>query len=110
MKQNDIYEAYLDPIVGSEQGGRRPVVIISGNLINGQVSNVMICPLTTSLKYYEGNPVIEPSPSNGLKKISEIMVFQIRSISKVRLKNRIGSINKNQMVQIKETLNKLITY
>jgi len=110
MNQNDIYEAYLDSIMGSEQVGRRPVVIISGNLINGQVSSVMICPLKTSLKYYEGNPVIEPSRSNGLKKTSEIMVFQIRKISKERLTNRIRSINKKQMVQIKETLNKLITY
>jgi mRNA interferase MazF len=110
MKQNDIYNAFLDPVIGSEQGGIRPVVIVSGNLINKQVSNVMICPLTTSLKHYEGNPIIDPNTTNGLIKISEVMVFQIRTISNERLKNRVGSINKKQMAQIKETLNKLIDY
>lgn len=67
MKQNDIYEAYLDPIVGSEQGGRRPVVIISGNLINSRVRNVICCPLTSRIKNYAGNPILKPHASNGLK-------------------------------------------
>ncbi len=110
MKQNDIYEAYLDPVVGSEQGGRRPVVIVSGNVINSNAANILTCPLTSSLKYYEGNPIIEPSKINGLTKTSEIMVFQVRSISKDRLKMKIGKIKTSEMEQIKETLRKLMHY
>lgn len=110
MRQNDIYDAYLDPVVGSEQGGRRPVVIVSGNVINGNAANILMCPVTSSLKYYEGNPILEPSKSNGLTKTSEIMVFQMRSISKERLKKKIGKISNQQMEQIKETLHKLMKY
>ncbi|PRP67083.1 type II toxin-antitoxin system PemK/MazF family toxin [Nonlabens agnitus] len=110
MKQNDIYEAYLDPVVGSEQGGRRPVVIVSGNLINENAANILTCPLTSSLKYYEGNPILEPTRSNGLGKTSEVMVFQIRSVSKERLKRKIGKISNQQMDQIKQTLVKLMNY
>lgn len=110
MKQNDIYEAFLDPVIGSEQGGRRPVVIVSGNVINDQAANILICPLTSSLKFYRGNPIIKPHPYNGLMKDSEVMVFQIRSVSKRRLKKKIGKITNKDLAQIKDTLNKLLKY
>jgi mRNA interferase MazF len=110
MKQTDIYEAYLDPIIGSVQGGRRPVVIISGNLINSRLNNVIMCPLTSSIKNYKGNPILRPNESNGLTLPSEIMVFQIRSLSKERLKKKIGHISNDHLEQIKETLGKLLSY
>lgn len=110
MKQTDIYEAYLDPILGSEQGGRRPIVIISGNVINSLAANILVCPLTSSLKHYMGNPILKPNANNGLSKTSEVMVFQIRSLSKERLKKKIGRISRQDLEQIKETLNKLLTY
>ncbi|MEN8816651.1 MAG: type II toxin-antitoxin system PemK/MazF family toxin [Nonlabens sp.] len=110
MKQNDVYEAFLDPIIGSEQGGRGPVVIVSGNVINDQAANILICPLTSSLKYYRGNPIIKPTSNNGLTKESEVMVFQIRSVSKQRLKKKLGTITSKELAQIKDTLNKLLKY
>lgn len=110
MKQTDIYEAYLDPVVGSEQGGRRPVVIVSGNVINDQAANVLICPVTSSIKNYRGNPILKPHLENGLTEISEIMVFQMRSVSKQRLKKRLGQITQKELSQIKDTLHKLLDY
>ncbi len=110
MKQTDIYDAYLDPIIGSEEGGRRPVVIVSGNLINSTVNTIIICPLTSSIKNYKGNPILQPAKSNGLTLPSEIMVFQIQSLSKERLKKKIGCISNEHLEEIKETLRKLMTY
>lgn len=110
MKQTDIYEAYLDPVVGSEQGERRPVVIVSGNVINDQAASVLICPVTSSIKNYRGNPILKPHLENGLTETSEIMVFQMRSVSKQRLKKRLGKITQKELSQIKDTLHKLLDY
>jgi mRNA-degrading endonuclease toxin of MazEF toxin-antitoxin module len=62
------------------------VLIISGNLLNGHAPVLICCPLNTSLKHYKGNPVLEPSNHNGLKKSSEVMEMHVRSIAKERLK------------------------
>lgn len=110
MKQREIYEAYLDPIVGSEQGGNRPVVIISGNAVNDNARTVIICPLTKSLKNYHGDVVLQPNSSNGLKQASEILNIHIRSISKKRLKNKIGYISRKELAQTLESLNYIFKF
>ncbi|KKL47413.1 hypothetical protein LCGC14_2335790 [marine sediment metagenome] len=92
MRQGEIWELYLSPIKGSEQGGRRPAVIISGNLLNLHLQVVIVCPLTTKIKNYKGNVILEPDAENGLIDRSEILVFHVRSVSKERLKNKMGSI------------------
>lgn len=110
MRQGEIWELYLNPIKGSEQGQRRPVVIISGNLLNAHLQVVIVCPLTTKIKNYKGNAILEPSTGNGLTKTSEILVFHIRSVSKKRLKNKIGSISAKQLNEIKQTLDDILRY
>lgn len=110
MKQREIYEAYLDPIVGSEQGGNRPVVIISGNAVNDNARTLIICPLTKSLKHYHGDVVLQPNRSNGLKQESEILNIHVRSISKKRLKNKIGYISRKELAQTLESLNYIFKF
>jgi mRNA interferase MazF len=110
LKQGEIWELYLNPIKGSEQGGRRPAVIISGNLLNVHLQVVIVCPLTTKIKNYKGNVILEPSTGNGLIKTSEILVFHVRSVSKERLKNKIGSITSKQLKEIKQTLDDILRY
>lgn len=110
MKQADIFEAYLDPIAGSEQGGNRPVVIVSGNFINKLVDHVIACPLTSKIKNYAGNPILEPNDTNGLSQASEIMVIHISSISKDRLKRKLGKISSEELELMKTTLNKLLRF
>lgn len=110
MKQGEIWELYLNPVKGSEQGGRRPAVIISGNLLNKHLQVVIVCPLTTKIKNYKGNVILEPSEVNGLLKTSEILVFHVRSVSKDRLKNKIGAISTTQLREIKQTLNDILRY
>lgn len=110
MKQGDIWQVYFDPVKGSEQAGNRPAVIISGNTLNINLNVVVVCPITTSVHNYEGNPVLEPSQENGLLKTSEIMVFHIRSLSKDRFKRKIGVISSAELQKIKNTLNDILKY
>ncbi|MBM2813245.1 MAG: chpA [Ignavibacteria bacterium] len=110
MKQKDIYFADLNPIKGSEQRRIRPVVIISGNAMNDNLEICMACPLSTSLKYYSGSVFIFKDRINNLERDSEVITFQIRSISKERLIQKIGEISNNQLLEIKMKLNEVLSY
>ena len=110
MKQCEIWYADLNPVKGSEQKGFRPVVIISGNLLNTYLPIVIACPITTKVKAYKGNVVLEPDHFNGLTEKSEILTFHIRSISKERLAKKIGKIAEADLLQIKQTLNDILKY
>jgi mRNA interferase MazF len=110
MKQGEIWFADLNPSKGREQDGQRPVVIISGNLLNEHLSVVIAMPLTTKIKNYKGNPVLIPSKTNGLKIESEVLVFHVRSISKDRLVKRVGVITNRELDQAIKTLNDILTY
>ena len=110
MKQGEIWYAELDPIKGSEQAGRRPVVIVSGNLLNKHLPVVIVMPMTTVIKNYKGNPVIEPSSENGLKQTSEILVFHIRSVSQERLIKKVGTVRIEDLNMAKKTLNELLSF
>ncbi|WP_218598587.1 type II toxin-antitoxin system PemK/MazF family toxin [Polaribacter sp. NJDZ03] len=110
MKQGEIWELYLNPVKGSEQSGRRPAVIISGNMLNKHLQVVIVCPLTTSVKNYKGNLIINPNEINGLTKISEVLTFHVRSVSKTRLDKKIGKIPLKDIEVIKKTLNDILKF
>ncbi|HSM48408.1 MAG TPA: type II toxin-antitoxin system PemK/MazF family toxin, partial [Draconibacterium sp.] len=108
MKQCDIWYADLNPVRGSEQQGFRPVVIISGNMLNQYLPVVIVCPLTSKIKNYKGNIVLEPDEENGLTEPSEIMIFHIRSISKERLVRKIGEITSGELDGLKLGLDDIL--
>lgn len=109
MRQGEIWMSDLNPVIGSEQAGRRPVVILSGNLMNKFLQVVITAPLTSKIKNYQGNPVLKPSPLNGLKQESELMVFHVRSISKDRLIEKVGEISKEELRTALATLQDITT-
>ena len=78
MKQCEIWYADLNPERGSEQQGFRPVVIISGNMLNQYLQTVIACPLTTKIKGYKGNIILKPTVKNGILKDSEIFIFHMQ--------------------------------
>lgn len=108
MKQGEIWETYFDPVEGQEQSGRRPVVIISGNIMNANLNLVIVCPLTSKIHNYKGHPIVKPSSSNGLKMKSEILIFQVRSVAKKRLRKKIGMIDSKTIDEIHNTLHKIL--
>ncbi len=110
MKQGEIWYADLNPAKGREQAGLRPVVIISGDLLNQHLTTVIVIPLTTKIKKYKGNPVVSPGKTNGFKEESEMLVFHIRSVSKDRLVRKVGSIEPEELNLAVKTLNDILKY
>ncbi|MEX1001535.1 MAG: type II toxin-antitoxin system PemK/MazF family toxin [Crocinitomicaceae bacterium] len=110
MKQGEIWYANLNPVKGNEQAGFRPVVIISGDLLNQYLDIVICCPLTSKVKRYKGNVVLHPNKMNQLKKKSEILTFHICSVSKHLLVKKTGSISPTEIDQIKACLDDILTY
>ncbi|MCB0482747.1 MAG: type II toxin-antitoxin system PemK/MazF family toxin [Flavobacteriales bacterium] len=108
MKKGEIWFAHLDPTKGSEQAGYRPVVIISGNLLNAYSKVVWICPLTTQIKRYKGNVILSPTKENGLTKTSEVMNLLLRSISKDRLHKKIGMMGGKHLETIRKGLYEIL--
>jgi mRNA interferase MazF len=110
VRQGEIWYADLNPTKGSEQADQRPVVILSGNLLNQHLNVVIVSPLTTKIKNYKGNPVISPTKVNGLKQASEMLIFHIRSVSKDRLITKVGDIEKGELTLAVKTLNDILKY
>lgn len=110
MKQKDIYLADLNPAKGREQRGTRPVVIISGNIMNDNLELFIVCPVTSKIKGYASSVLIKKSKLNKLDKDSEIMPFQIRTISKERLVKKMGEISEIELENIFTNLSKLLRY
>jgi mRNA interferase MazF len=106
MKRGEVYDARLEPIEGSEQGGTRPVIIVSRDVINMNSSVVLAVPCTT----YKPNKRIYPTqvlikvPDGGLDRDSIAMADQVRVISKTRLLNLRGKILDNSIAQLDRAL------
>ncbi|NDP26509.1 MAG: type II toxin-antitoxin system PemK/MazF family toxin [Flavobacterium sp.] len=95
FKKWDIYRANLDPIVGSEQGKSRPVLIISEDYINELLNIVNVLPITTrkiGRQIYPNEALIDASLF-GLENESIVLCHQIRTLDKSRLSNKFGAIN-----------------
>ena len=110
MRQKEIWYADLNPTKGNEQSGYRPIVIISGNLLNTYLKVIIACPLTSKIKNYKGNLIIEPNETNGLETKSEVLTFHVRSVSKARLVRKIGVITDFELKTIKTCLDEILTY
>ena len=107
--QWDIYLANLNPILWQEQAWIRPVLIVSGNSFNQNWNIFMACPITSKLKNYYWDLIINPNKINWLSEISEILGFQIRTISKERLIKKIWNIEKFEIDNVLNWINILLT-
>jgi mRNA interferase MazF len=110
VRQGDIWLTDLNPVKGSEQAGFRPVVVLSGNMLNDIMPVIFAAPLTTQIKGFKGNPLILPDEGNGLDQTSELLIFHFRSISRERLKEKIGTVKPEIIKTAITTLNDLLKY
>lgn len=91
IKRGEIYYANLDPVVGSEQGGVRPVVIIQNDVGNMYSSTTMVAAITSSKTKHNIPTHIEIYSSDCLPKKSLVLMEQIRTIDKTRLTEKSDS-------------------
>lgn len=96
VKRGDMFYADLSPVVGSEQGGIRPVLIIQNDLGNKYSPTVIAAAITSQTNKTKLPTHIELGENKcGLKNNSVVLTEQIRTIDKSRLKEKIGHINDN---------------
>ena len=105
VKRGDIYYADLSPVVGSEQGGIRPVLIVQ-NDVGNKYSPTVIAAAITSQKDKSKLPthIALHSQDCGLSKDSVVLLEQVRTIDKKRLKERMGMLDEDAMYQVNSAL------
>lgn len=105
VKRGDIYYADLSPVVGSEQGGIRPVLIIQNDVGNRYSSTVICAAITSRMNKAKLPTHIEiDSRRCQIMKDSVILLEQIRTIDKQRLKDMIGHLDKERMRSVDEAI------
>ncbi len=105
IKRGDIFYAELNPVIGSEQGGTRPVLVISNNTGNRHSPTVIIAPITSCTHTKAKLPThTEVKDFEKLDKDSIILLEQIRTIDKQRLKQYIGMMPDNVMARVDKAL------
>ncbi|HBM76325.1 MAG TPA: PemK family transcriptional regulator [Clostridiaceae bacterium] len=106
VKRGDIFYADLSPVIGSEQGGIRPVLVVQNDIGNKYSPTVIIAAITSQINKAKLPTHIEISSAEyGLNKDSVILLEQIRTIDKRRLKEKIGHISDELMEKVNEGLN-----
>lgn len=105
VKRGDIFYADLSPVVGSEQGGVRPVLVVQNDVGNKYSPTVIITAITSQINKAKLPTHIElPGDDYGLSKDSVILAEQIRTIDKRRLKEKIGHLDDSLMENINTAL------
>ena len=105
IKRGDIFYAELNPVVGLEQGGTRPVLIISNDIGNSHSPTVIIAAITGRTQTKAKLPThTEVKDVEGLDRDSIILLEQIRTIDKQRLKNHMGTMPNNIMARVDKAL------
>ena len=106
IRRGDLYYADLSPVVGSEQGGIRPVVIIQNDIGNKYSPTVIAAAITSQINKAKLPTHIEINAKDyGLHKDSVILLEQIRTIDKKRLREKIGRLDDELMVKVNDALN-----
>ena len=105
VKRGDIYYADLSPVVGSEQGGMRPVLIVQNDTGNRHSPTVIAAAITSRLdKAKLPTHILVGGHSVGLNRDSIILLEQIRTLDKSRLKERMGRLDENTMSAVDAAL------
>lgn len=105
VKRGDIYYADLSPVIGSEQGGVRPVLIVQ-NDVGNKFSPTVIAAAITSQRFKTSLPthIQVDAEDCGLSKDSIVLLEQVRTLDKRRLKERMGNLDETDMSRVNRAL------
>lgn len=105
VRRGDVYYADLSPVVGSEQGGVRPVLIVQNDMGNMHSPTVIAAAITSRHDKAKLPTHIELGcGGSGLAKDSVVLLEQVRTIDKRRLRERMGEVGSEQMHEIDEAI------
>lgn len=105
VKRGDIFYADLSPVIGSEQGGVRPVLVVQNDVGNKYSPTIIIAAITSQINKARLPTHIEiNAPDFGLPKNSVVLLEQIRTIDKMRLREKIGKFNEDLMRTVDDGL------
>lgn len=105
IKRGEVYYADLSPVVGSEQGGVRPVLVIQNNIGNKYSPTIIVAAITSQMNKAKLPTHIEIKAGNyGLVKDSVLLLEQIRTIDRRRMKDKIGKCDVNFMKKVNSAL------
>lgn len=104
VKKGDIFYADLSPVVGSEQGGVRPVVIIQNDIGNKYSPTTIVAAITSQMNKSRMPTHVQASRYTDLPKNSVVLLEQIRTIDKRRLREKIGHFDHEMMFSIDRSL------
>ena len=105
MKRGDMFYCDLSPVIGSEQGGSRPVLILQNNVGNAFSPTTIIAAAITSKTDKPSLPThIVLSHVTGLEKNSLLLLEQVRTVDRVRLREYIGSLDETTMEAVNKAL------
>jgi mRNA interferase MazF len=105
VKRGEIYYANLSPVVGSEQGGHRPVLVIQNDVGNKYSPTVIVAAITSQISKAKLPTHVEISAKQfNLDKDSVILLEQLRTIDKRRLKEKITRLSEEIMTKVDEAI------
>lgn len=105
VRRGDIFYADLNPVVGSEQGGIRPVLVVQNDVGNKYSPTVIIAAITSQIDKAKLPTHVEIKREDyGLEKDSVILLEQLRTIDKRRLKDKITFLDQDMMAKVDEAL------
>lgn len=105
VKRGDIFYADLSPVVGSEQGGVRPVLVVQNDIGNKFSPTVIVAAVTSQINKAKMPTHVEINANDfGLAKNSVILLEQVRTIDKKRLREKIGKLDEELMERVEEAL------
>ena len=105
FRRGDVLYLHLDPVEGSEQGGTRPVLVISSDVLN-EALPVLTIAVITSRKTDRVFPseVLVRAPEGGLPKDSKVLLHQVRTVAVSRVERRMGSVRPETLDEVHEAL------
>ncbi len=105
VKKGDLFFADLSPVVGSEQGGVRPVLVVQNDVGNKYSPTIIVAAVTSQTGKAKLPTHVQLSATEGgLSKDSVVLLEQLRTIDKQRLKEKIGALNENQIPDVEKAL------
>jgi mRNA interferase MazF len=109
FRRGTVWELRLDPVEGSEQGGTRPVLVISSDLLNDPLPVVTVAVMTSrkTERVFATEVLVEP-PEGGLTQRSKVLLYQTRTVSKSRAAARLGELSIRSMALVDAALRRAL--